>query len=148
NGCRKKAACRRVCSTKHELCSVVEEPQAQERRSDEVELARVAHQGWRQAQRYQRQERQQGLQIHNSNSGATVMRQHQEASAVIIFTVHPGDGHEVRKLPQEKQSVERQSLDVQFAGYCGPSYERGHGPRKGPNQSAQWRLSFERGVDK
>src|SRR5262245_25479930 len=91
---------------KRELGSVVEIPKTQDQGSDAVEHVRLACEAWKQTQGDQNPERQEGLQ--SRKTGARVAaRQHQVTRAIVVVTVHPGDRHEVRKLPEENHQEER-----------------------------------------
>src|SRR5215467_14241823 len=100
--------------------SEVEKPNTENQSSDAVEHAHLACESWKQTQRYQKPEWEEGLQSRKTlRRGA--MWQHQVARAIVVVTVHPGDRHEVRKLPEENHQEERPCFKGELVARCGPA---------------------------
>src|SRR5262245_40726927 len=118
---------------KRELGSVVEKPKTQDQGSDAVEHVRLAREAWQQTQGYQTPKWQERLQSRKTGAGVAA-RQHEIARAIVVVTVHPGDCHEVRKLPEENHQEERPSFKGQLIARCGPADQGRHGAWNGPDQ--------------
>src|SRR5215470_15811245 len=111
---------------KREPGSVVEKTNTQNQGSDAVAHIRLACEAWQQTQGYQTPEWQEGLQSRKTGARAAV-RQHQVARAIVVVTVHPGDCHEVRKLPEENHQEERPCFKGELTARCGPADQGRHG---------------------
>src|SRR5262245_14271249 len=116
---------------KGELGSVVEKPKIQDQGSDAVERVRLTGKAWKQTGGYQNPEWQEGLKSCKTGARAAA-RQHQVTRAIVVVTVHPGDCHKVRKLPEENHQEERPCFKGELTARRGPADQRRHGARNGP----------------
>src|SRR5262249_25820632 len=116
-------------SAGYELSSVVEKGNGEQHGSNAAKGGTI-NQDRRQAQGQQGQERQQSLPIYGTESRSATTRQHLVARAFVIFAVHPGDRHEMRKLPEEKHGVEDPRLEVEPDGGGSPADQGRHSARK------------------
>src|SRR5438309_8290855 len=107
----------------------------------------MASKEWIQSHGYQPLQRQKRLKS-SKTWPRVAMRQHHVAGAIVVVTVHPGDRHEVRKLPQENDREERPCFESQLTGRCGPPDQWRHGARNGSDQSAYRCFSFEWRIEK
>ncbi len=79
---------------------------AGDQRAEEIEHAGEAHYGGEQADGYERR----GVENNLAEGAGAVLvdyRKHQNAGAGVIFAVHPGDGVEMRELPEKKNGEEQ-----------------------------------------
>src|SRR5262249_3703010 len=118
---------------KCELHSEVEKPNTENQGPDAVEHAPLACKGWKHTQRYQKSEWQDGLQSRNTRRRGT-MRQNDVARAIVVVTVHPGDRHEMRKLPEENHQEESPCFNGELTARCGPADQGRHSAWNGTNQ--------------
>ena len=72
--------------------------------------------------------------------------QHEDAGFGVVFAIHPGDGVEVRELPQEQDGVEDSGFPVEEAAGGGVADERGHGARDRSDGGGMGRALFQRRV--
>src|SRR6266481_479693 len=71
---------------------------------------------------------------------------HEDSGTGVIFAVHPGDGVEVRKLPDEENGEEEPSAGVYFAGGGGPADHRRDGSGNGADEGGPDSAFLERRV--
>ena len=84
------------------------------------------------------------------NSGEAVRLddwQHANAGARVVVAVEPGNGHEVRELPDEEDCEESDGRPLDAAAGGGPSEERAHGAGKCADEGGEGGYALERRVD-
>src|SRR5689334_25147983 len=126
---------------KRESRSIVGKTKTDKQGFNAVSDAWLAQEGWKKTYGHQDGERQKRLQTRKpAIRGPT--GQHQVSGAIVILAVHPGDCHEVRKLPEEDNTEEHPCLEGQLSRRCGPADQRRHCGWKRSSQGAHWRPSF------
>ena len=70
-----------------------------------------------------------------------------DASAGVVFAIHPADGHEVRELPDEEDGEERDAGPLDDAAGGGPADERRERSGEGADEGVDGGDALERSVD-
>ncbi len=70
-----------------------------------------------------------------------------DAGAGVVFAIHPADGHEVWKLPDEEDGEESDAGPLDDAAGGGPADERRESPGEGSDEGVDRGDALERRVD-
>src|SRR5258708_6895316 len=109
----------------------LDEAGAGDERAEEIEDAGKAHDGGQQADGNESR----GIQNDLAEGALAFLvhdGKHEDSGAGVIFAVHPSDGVEMRKLPDEENGEEEPSAGIYSAGGGGPADHRRDGSGDGP----------------
>ena len=73
--------------------------------------------------------------------------QHADAGAGVVVAIHPGDGHEVRELPDKENGEQGHGRPLDASAGGGPAEHGAHGAGKGSDEGGQGGDALERRVD-
>src|ERR1700720_4535333 len=133
--CDKQLPGRGIRSAKSKARGVAAKEETKRQNSRTIAQCKCAASGEKEAKRDENQRNHKTLPNHNTIL-ASARGQDEISRACIVLSVHPGDGHEMWKLPQKNRRVEDPRLGVQASARRNPTNEWRHSARKSTYQGA------------